>query len=99
MSPEKRTEITIHGQTFRLRCKDGEEQRLKAVAETVEAKLAELAAAGMVDSVRAALMAAFQFAYELHSRQDAEFRRSPEFQNIQRRLKSLVDEIDSNLSQ
>lgn len=99
MSPDKRTEITIQSHAFRLRCKEGEEERLRAVAERVDAKIAELAAAGMVDSVRSALMAAFHFAYELQSREEKSFHQSPEYLKLQKRLQSLVDEIDTNLSQ
>jgi cell division protein ZapA len=100
MSQNKQIKITIQGQTFRLRCSEGEEDRLRATAEFVEAKIKDLTqTANFADSLRAALMAAFHFAYELVSREEKTFQRSSEYKRIQERLRSLVDEIDSNLSQ
>jgi len=99
MSPEKRTEISIQGQTFRLRCPEGEEERLFEAARMVEEKIAELAkTASLADSHRAALMAAFNFAYDLLSREEESFRESPEYKRLQKRLRKLVEKIDSNLS-
>jgi cell division protein ZapA len=99
MSPSKQVEITIQGQTFRLRCSEGEEDQLRATAKLVEEKIAELAKAGnFADSLRATMMAAFHFAYELACREEKTFHRSSEYRRIQERLQSLVDQIDSNLS-
>lgn len=100
MSPDKRIEISIHGQVFRLRCPEGEEGRLHAAAKMVEEKITELVeSATLADSLRMALMAAFNFAYELLNRQEKTFRRSSEYRKIQERLETLIDEIDSNLPQ
>jgi cell division protein ZapA len=100
MSPEKRIEISVGGQVFRLRCPEGEEERLHAAAQMVEAKLAELTqSTALVDSLRVALMSAFHFAYELLSRDEKSFQRSSEYKKIQKRLRMLVEEIDSNLSE
>jgi cell division protein ZapA len=100
MSPENRIEITIGGQVFRLRCPEGEEERLRAAAQMVEAKIVELTkSTTMVDSLRVNAMAAFHFAYELLSRDEKNFERSTEYKKIQKRLRSLVEEIDSNLSE
>jgi len=100
MSPEKRIEVSIQGQVFRLRCPEGEEEQLRSAAQMVEAKMAELTqSTGLVDSVRVAMMAAFHFAYELLSRDEKSFRRSPEYKRIQKRLRTLIETIDSNLSE
>jgi len=100
MDPEKRTEIVLHGQTFRLRCAEGEEERLQAAAGLVEAKIRELTeGGGLVDSSRVALMAAFHLAYELVNREEERFRRSSEYEAVQKRLKSLAEEIETNLSE
>ncbi|KPL12320.1 hypothetical protein AMJ85_01140 [candidate division BRC1 bacterium SM23_51] len=100
MNPEKRIEISIHGQLFRLRCPEGEEEQLRATAKMVEDKITEIAEGGsLTDSVRIAQMAAFNFAYELLERREKSFRRSSEYKRIQKRLKTLIEEIDSNLSQ
>jgi cell division protein ZapA len=100
MSPENRVEVTIGGQVFRLRCPEGEEELLRAAAQMVEAKIAELTqSTTLVDSVRVALMSAFHFAYELISRDEKNFQRSAEYKKIQKRLRTLVEEIDSNLSE
>jgi len=100
MSPETRIEVSVGGQVFRLRCPEGEEEQLRAAAQMVEAKLAELTqSTALVDSLRVALMAGFHFAYELLSRDEKNFQRSSEYKKIQKRLRMLVEEIDSNLSE
>lgn len=100
MSEEKRIELSIHGQVFRLRCPEGEEEKLRSTAELVESRINEIVKSGtMADSLRVALMAAFHFAYELVSREEGTFRHSAEYRKIQKRLKALVKQIDTNLSQ
>jgi cell division protein ZapA (FtsZ GTPase activity inhibitor) len=98
MSQNKQIKITIQGQTFRLRCPAGEEDRLRTAAELVDAKIAELTHSGnFADSRRATIMAAFHFAYELVNRDEGSFVNSSEYRRIQERLRSIVDEIDSSL--
>ena len=97
MCPDKRIEIPIQGQVFKLRCPEGEEQRLREAAQLVEDKIAELTqTSGLVDSLRAALMAAFHLAYEAISREDKSFHHSAEYKKIQKRLRTLVEEIDTH---
>jgi cell division protein ZapA (FtsZ GTPase activity inhibitor) len=99
MSPDYRTEITLLGHVFRLRCRPEEESRIQEAASRVNGRLRELGESGIVDSLRAALMAAFHFAYEMQSRNLDQFRKSSEYKEIQERLISLVDEIDTNLEE
>jgi cell division protein ZapA len=97
MCPDKRIEIPIQGQVFKLRCPEGEEERLREAAKLVEEKIAELTqSTGLVDSFRTALMAAFHLAYEVISREEKSFRHSAEYRKIQKRLKTLVEEIDTH---
>jgi len=100
MSPDKRIEITLQGQTFRLRCPEGEEDRLGEAAKLVEEKIAELSqSSGLVDSHRVALMAAFHLAYEAISSDEKDFRHSSEYRKMQKRLKSLIQEIDTHFGE
>jgi cell division protein ZapA len=58
--------ITLNGRSYRLRCGDGEEQRLFALAEHVRAKLDDLTREfGQVGDDRLLLMAALLIADEL----------------------------------
>ncbi len=99
MNPDKRTEISIGGQVFKLRCAEGEEDKLREAAALVDAKIAELGrATGIVDSLRLALLAAFHFAYEQAGREEKNFQKSSEYKKLQKRLKQLVEQIDSGLS-
>jgi len=98
MSEGNRIDITIQGQTFRLRCEKGEADLLKEAAAMVDTKIAELAQGGVVDRTRAALMAAFHFAFELQGGKRESYKRSPEYRKLQKRLKTLMDEIDTNLT-
>jgi len=100
MSPVNRIEITLQGQTFHLRCPEGEEEQLQEAAKLVEDKIAELTTgSGLVDSLRVSLMAAFHLAYELLSRNEKDFRHSAEYKKIQKRLKSLAQEIDTHFDE
>jgi cell division protein ZapA len=100
MSPRKSIEIALLGQVFRLRCPEGEEYRLRKAAELVEAKIGELTkSGGIVDSLRLSLMVAFHLAYEILDREENSFRHSTEYERIQKRLKSLAEEIETSLSE
>jgi len=97
MNLDKRIEISIQGHVFKLRCPDGEEEKLREAAKVVEERIAELAqTSGMVDTLRIALMAAFYLAYEVLTREDKDFHLSAEYRRIQRRLRSLVEQIDTH---
>lgn len=95
-SSENRIQLVICGQSFRLRCPEGEEARLRAAAEMVEEKINEMKQSGLVDSLRCAVMAAFHLAYESISRDEKNFHHSSEYKKLQKRLRTLVEEIDSN---
>ena len=58
--------VTLNGRTYRLRCEDGEEQRLLALAEHVKAKLDWLVSEfGQIGEDRLLLMASLLVADEL----------------------------------
>ena len=100
MSLDKRIEIAIQGLDFRLRCPEGEEERLREAAKIVEDKIAELKrTSGLVDSLRITTLAAFHLAYELLSREEKNFRQSAEYKKIQKRLRSLIQEIDTHFGE
>ena len=65
MSKLIETTIEIYGQTFTLRTDPEEEKELKRVAAEVNDFLRHLSRRGTVAIHRLALMAAFQYAYEL----------------------------------
>ncbi|MBM3333745.1 cell division protein ZapA [Candidatus Sumerlaeota bacterium] len=96
MNLDKKVEISILGHVFKLRCHDGEEEKLREAARVVEERIAELTeTGGMVDSLRTALMAALYLAYELLTHEDKDFHLSAEYRRIQKRLRSLVEQIDT----
>lgn len=99
MTKGNRIDVTIQGQKFRLRCEEDEQADLEAAAAAVNQKIAELMKGGVADSHRAALMAAFHFAFEAGTQTGGSYRQSAEYKKIQQRLKTLVDEIDTNLSE
>lgn len=64
--------ITLNGRSFRLRCGDGEEARLIALAEHVERKLAGLVAEfGQVGDERLLVMASIMITDELFDAREA----------------------------
>lgn len=58
--------FSLNGRTYRLACKDGDEQRLRAMSQEVQSKLDELIAEfGQVGETRLMVMAALLLADEL----------------------------------
>jgi cell division protein ZapA len=100
MGPKKHIELAVAGRVFRVRCPGNEETRLRKAAELVERKIADLRArGGIVDSGRLALLAALHLAHELLVREEDSFHHSPEYEDIQKRLRLLAEEIETNLSE
>lgn len=65
--------ITLNGRTYRLRCGDGEEPRLLALAEHVEGKLEQLVSEfGQVGDERLLVMATLMITDELFDARDAQ---------------------------
>lgn len=63
--------VTLNGRTYRLRCEDGEEQRLLALAEHVRGKIDSLVAQfGQIGEDRLLLMASLLVADELFDTRD-----------------------------
>ena len=55
--------VTIAGRAFRMACGEGEEERLEALAQQVDSKIAEMRAAfGEIGDQRLTVMAAITFA-------------------------------------
>ena len=65
MSKTIQTNIEIYGQSFTIRTEPEEEKNLQRVAAEVNDFLKDLSCKGTVPIHRLALMAAFQYAYEL----------------------------------
>jgi len=58
--------VTIAGRAFRMACGEGEEERLEALAQQVDSKIAEMRAAfGEIGDQRLTVMAAITFADDL----------------------------------
>lgn len=63
--------VTLNGRTYRLRCADGEEERLHQLIDHVRDKLVELTAQfGQIGNERLMLMAAILIADELYDAKD-----------------------------
>ncbi len=63
--------VTLNGRTYRLRCEDGEEQRLLALAEHVRGKVDRLLSEfGQIGDDRLLLMAALLLTDELFEARD-----------------------------
>jgi len=63
--------VTLNGRTYRLRCEDGEEQRLLALSEHVKGKVDRLVAEfGQIGDDRLLLMASLLLTDELFEAKD-----------------------------
>lgn len=63
--------VTLNGRTYRLRCADGEEERLKRLVDHVRTKLADLTEQfGQIGNERLMLMAAILITDELFELRD-----------------------------
>lgn len=69
--------VTLNGRTYRLRCSDGEEERLHELVEHVRVKLDDMAAKfGDVGNERLLLLVSILIADELFKARDGEHDRA-----------------------
>jgi len=91
----KLTKITleIYGQSFTIRADPDEEKKLNQVADEVNEFLKQLSHSGTVPIHRLALMAAFQYAYELDT-----LKNTPAVsKKVYRDVNSKIDQIMAKL--
>jgi len=93
MSKLTQISIEIYGQTFTIRAEPGEEKDLALVAEDVNDFLKHLSRKGTVPIHRLALMAAFQYAYELHTIKNS----APVSKTMSREVNKRLDKILAKL--
>lgn len=86
--------VTIAGRAFRMACGPGEEDRLEALAEQVDAKITEMRAAfGEIGDQRLTVMAAITFADDL-----TELRKQVEtLQNEMASIRGAQEKIDAQV--
>ena len=65
MGKTTRIKLNMAGQEYTLKAPAEAQEGLEQIAATVDERVGELQAGGLTSTARAALMAAFQFAYEL----------------------------------
>lgn len=93
MSKTIETSIEIYGQTFNLRTEPDEEKNLLRVAAEVNEFLRELACKGNAPLHRLALMAAFQYAYQL----DIAQKRNSSSPDLSRKVAQKIEDIIGKL--
>lgn len=63
--------VSVNGQRYKLACRDGEEERLSALARFVDSRVNQLAGSmGNIGDARLLLMACLVIADELHEAKD-----------------------------
>lgn len=88
--------VQIAGRSYKLLCRDGEEDHLTALAGHIEGKAADLTAAlGAMSEPRLLLMAGLQVADELfEARKGSPVRPDDEFAALLARVEALADMVD-----
>ncbi len=99
MSKLSRTTIELYGQTFTLRAEPEEEESLKRVAQEVNEFLKQLSRKGTVAIHRVALMAAFQYAYELDALKNSPTLNKKTTHQIMKRLDKLLAKLQTALEE
>ena len=91
--------VMVNGRAYTIACDDGEEDHLRSLAATVDAKAREvLSSVGQVGDTRLLLMAALLMADEHHgaqSRLDASTAATGDLENARGKLESQVAEAQS----
>jgi cell division protein ZapA (FtsZ GTPase activity inhibitor) len=95
---EEPLELALGVERFRLRAEKSVHARLQAVAETVNLRLEELRrGGGVLTQSRAALMAAFQFAYELDELDAQSDLSGEDRKSVAEKIENLIARIDEGL--
>jgi len=96
-------ELTIAGRPYKVACRNGEEDTLRAAGALVDAKSREaLAGLGTLSESRQLLFAALLLADQLVDGREVEIPTGPDpelverTQHIAQRLESLADRLESN---
>jgi cell division protein ZapA len=91
--------VMVNGRAYTIACDDGEEEHLRALAATVDAKAREvLGSVGQVGDTRLLLMAALLMADEHHaavSRLDASTAVAGDMENLRGKLEIQVIDAES----
>ena len=93
MSEPMRIQLKIAGQSFTLKAPEEEHERLERIAGEVESRVKEVQASGISSPQRAALMAAFQFAYDLDEAPAVTSKKDDQ-QKARKKLESLISRLD-----
>ena len=99
MSRQIQTTIEIYGQSFTIRAEPEEEEDLKKVADDVNAFLKQLSRRGTVAIHRLALMAAFQYAYELHTLRNTTPMNRKTSQQVAKKLDKILAKLQAALEE
>ncbi len=94
-TPAQTVKVEIYNQTYNIRSRDGDTDRIKELAAFVNSRMNEIATSALtVDSLRLAILAALHIADELHQMKD---RRDKLDQEIGERSAECVELLDNIL--
>jgi len=99
MSKSIQTTIEIFGQSFTIRAEPDEEKDLKQVADDVNDFLKNLSRKGTVPIHRLALMAAFNYAYELFTLKRSVPPSKTQSIEINKKLDKILAKLESALEE
>ena len=92
MSEPMRVQLKIAGQSFTLKAPEEEHERLERIAAEVESRVQEVQTSGISSPHRAALMAAFQYAYDLDEMPAVGSK--DDQQKARKKLEGLISRLD-----
>jgi len=99
MSKPIQTNIEIYGQVFTVRAEPDEEKNLQRVAAEVNEFLRELSRKGAVPLHRLALMAAFQYAYELDITRNCQGISKELTEEMNKKIDDIIGKLQDALEQ
>jgi cell division protein ZapA (FtsZ GTPase activity inhibitor) len=99
MSKSIQTTIEIYGQTFTIRAEPEEEKALQQVSSEVNEFLKQLSRKGTVPIHRLALMAAFQYAYELFMIKNSAPVSKSNSHEVNKRLDKILTKLQAALEE
>ena len=97
MSASTRLKLKIAGLDFSLKAQERDIERLQQVAQEVDQRIQELQNSGLGSAQRAAVMAAFQYAYESFGIKDMPNIDAEGCADLRERVDSMIAQIDEVL--
>jgi cell division protein ZapA (FtsZ GTPase activity inhibitor) len=89
--------VKVYGQEFKIKAQENEVELIHKAADLATKRMQQISESGIVSIHRVAIMAAFQFAYELMQTKESAPPSATDKRDINNRVDHLISRIDEAL--